>query len=69
MAATAKGEGSMSNWYSDRRWSLPGCGRTTIDVIERPKDDAQKREGQSVPFGFAREIPRPDVEPQLWEGD
>ncbi len=56
----------------DYRWTLgrrSAHGPTSISVIEPPDDEKPKRGGRKVPFGFAREIPTPEAEPLLFEGE
>jgi hypothetical protein len=51
------------------RWQHPHSV-SSIQVIEKPDDEvAGERPRPTVPFGFAREIPRAEIEPLLWEGD
>jgi hypothetical protein len=56
-------DGLTSRWTGDEwRWSLTApVTRPTVAVIEPPEaeDEAPKRQGCSVPFGFARALDAP----------
>jgi hypothetical protein len=66
----------MTRWNGDEwRWRVEWhtrAYRESIQVIERPKDEAKgpvPAAARVVPFGFARANPQPEPEPLVWDGD